>query len=156
MASLLAAAVLAAGCGRSYPRDDAPSVRQMTVAEHLQVLNRYLAGGATQRRLAPRDDCHLVLKKKAGDSGVMQRILIPLLETSVEVAGRPSGTGLRVKLTRHEEDRRRVQLRLDLDHWVDAVAWRSHFEQLQLHCREASTTPGDARHTMPTSRSDAG
>lgn len=144
MAPLLAAAALAAGCTRGYPKDDAPSVRQMSVAEHLQVLNGYLAGGAMQRRLAPRDDCHLVLKKKPVDTGAaVQRILIPLLETSVEVATRPGGEGLRVKLTQYEEGRRQVRLRLDLDHWLDAVAWRSHFEQLQLHCREAALSQED-------------
>ncbi len=134
-AALLLALALAAGCSR-YPDQDAPSVRQMTMAEHLKVLNGYLAHGGRPRRLASRDQCHLVLKKTLDSAAAMQRIVIPLLETSVELATRPSGQGLRIKLTQQAEGQRQVWLRLDLEHWIDAVAWRSHFQQLQLHCRD--------------------
>ena len=134
-ALMLLALALAAGCSR-YPDQDAPSLPQMTMAEHVEVLNGYLAHGGRPPRLAPRDECHLVLKKTLDSAAAMQRVVIPLLETSVELASRPSGEGLRVKLTQRAEGRRQVWLRLDLEHWVDAVAWRSHFQQLQLHCRD--------------------
>lgn len=135
VAAALLTLASAAGCSR-YPDQDAPSVRQMTMSEHLTVLNGYLAHGGRPRRLASRDQCHLVLKKTLDSAATMQRIVIPLLETSVELATRPSGHGLRVKLTQQAEGQRQVWLRLDLEHWVDAVAWRSHFQQLQLNCRD--------------------
>jgi len=128
-------ALAMAGCTDGYPREDVPSTRQMTVSEHLHALNGYLTGGSVQRRLARQDDCHLVLKKRR-DAGQAQRIVIPLLESSVEIATHPAGSGLRVKLTQHQDGLRQVWLRLDLDRWIDAVAWRSHFQQLQLHCRD--------------------
>ncbi|MFT2658034.1 hypothetical protein, partial [Escherichia coli] len=81
-------------------------------------------------------DCHVVLKKRR-EAGQTQRIVIPLLESSVEIATQPGGSGLRVKLAQHLEDgEREVRLKLDLDRWIDAVAWRSHFQQLQMNCRE--------------------
>ncbi|WP_395351463.1 hypothetical protein [Variovorax sp. UC122_21] len=142
-AALLALGLLASGCTDGYPSEDAPNVRHMTGAQHLRALNDYLALGATasgtvHRKLVSQDDCHVVLKKRR-EAGQVQRIVIPLLETSVEIATQPTGSGLRVKLAQHLEDgEREVRLKLDLDRWIDAVAWRSHFQQLQMNCREIS------------------
>jgi hypothetical protein len=141
--ALLALGLLVSGCTDGYPSEDAPNVRHMTDDQHLRALNHYLALGATasgtmHRKLVSQDDCHVVLKKRR-EAGQTQRIVIPLLESSVEIATQPGGSGLRVKLAQHLEDgEREVRLKLDLDRWIDAVAWRSHFQQLQMNCREIS------------------
>lgn len=131
----LLACILASGCGDRYPIEDALDDRRMTASAHLKALNRYLAAGAGNRQLAKQDSCHLVLKKSR-NAGPGERLVIALTNSQVDIASVPANDGLRVKVTQYHDGVRRVSLRLDVESWFDAVAWRSHFQQLQLKCRD--------------------
>jgi len=131
----LLACILASGCGDRYPIEDALDDRRMTASAHLKALNRYLAAGTGKRQLAKQDSCHLVLKKSR-DAGPGERLVIALTRSQVDIDSVPANEGLRVKVTQYHDGVRRVSLRLNVESWFDAVAWRSHFQQLQLKCRD--------------------
>ncbi|MNQ70356.1 hypothetical protein D3C85_849910 [compost metagenome] len=119
-------------CGDGYPRADALSDRRMSVSAHLRVLNRYLEEGSKEQELSIKDDCHLILSRRQTAS--RERILLPLFSTGV-VIDTDQGTGdFRVQLMGEGDVESRPTLRLIVKKWVDAVAWRSHFQQLQMRC----------------------
>lgn len=124
--------VLLAGCGDGYPRADGLSDRRMSVSAHLRVLNRYLAGSAKDRKLAIKDDCHLVLSKR--QAGGREKILLPLLSTDVMVDTDQKTGHFRVQLMGNANGEPMTKLHLVVKQWFDAVAWRSHFQQLQFRC----------------------
>lgn len=136
--SVLLVCSVIAGCGDGYPRGDAPDDSRLSVAAHVKALNRYLSEDEGDRQFARKDSCHLLLNKPGA-----QRV-IALLRTQITVDSPPTGDGLRVKLTQYRDGQPRVALRLNVDSWIDAVAWRSHFQQLQIECRESGERAGDA------------
>ena len=142
IAALLALIVLAllVACGDGYPRADRPSDRRMTASTHLQLLNRSLA--AKKRKLTMRDACHLVLSKPG--AARPEGVLLPLRSTSVVVATDSETGRFLVKLVEVANGQASTRLRLAVGEWLDAVAWRSHFQQLQMRCAatQASTPPG--------------
>ncbi|MDN6883515.1 hypothetical protein QMO14_07880 [Variovorax sp. CAN2819] len=112
----------------------------MSVSTHLQLLNHALAG--EKRKLMIRDPCHLVLSKldTPGPTG----LLLSLRSTNV-ILGTDSDSGhFLVKLVDVANGKTTTRLSLSVGEWLEAVAWRSHFQQLQMRCaaQQAPTPRG--------------
>lgn len=128
----LALLALLAGCSDGYPRADGLSDRRMSVSAHLRVLNHYLADSSKERKLSVKDDCHLVLSKR--QTAGREKVLLPLLSMDVAIDTDQKSGDFRVLLMSRKNGKSSTALRLSVKKWLDAVAWRSHFQQLQLRC----------------------
>ncbi|CAN5372758.1 hypothetical protein BH10PSE18_BH10PSE18_09360 [soil metagenome] len=136
-ALLLAGAVALwlSGCD-GYPQQDAPRTTALSPAAHLAALNAYLRGDAGPASEAPRllaydSACELEVEERGSARG--QR-------TPLEI------DAMRVTLSRDKDSGRyAVELasavpgdsrayRVEVGAWVDAVAFRAHFQQLQMVC----------------------
>ncbi|MNL44088.1 hypothetical protein D3C87_1666390 [compost metagenome] len=105
----------------------------MSVSAHLRVLNRYLADSSKERKLSIKDDCHLVLSKRQAVG--REKVLLPLLSMDVAIDTDQKTGNFRVLLLMSSKNgKSSMALRLSVKKWFDAVAWRSHFQQLQLRC----------------------
>ncbi|WP_019655719.1 hypothetical protein [Variovorax atrisoli] len=132
IAAVLAIAAMAGACTDGYPTKDAPAASDMSAAEHIHALNGML------RHEARTLDARMTLATPC----------ILRLATTAH-GGRESIASLRLdtlQVAFSAEERYRVSVapaagmpaapdhRFVVDGWQDAVAFRSHLQQLQMAC----------------------
>ncbi|WP_295989046.1 hypothetical protein [uncultured Variovorax sp.] len=132
IAAGLAIAAMAGACTDGYPTKDAPAAGDMSAAEHVHALNAMLQHEARtlDARMALATPC--ILRLATAAQGARESTASLRLDT------------LHVAFS--AEERYRVSVapaagvpaaphhRFVVDGWQDAVAFRSHLQQLQMAC----------------------
>lgn len=136
-ALLLAGAVVLglSGCD-GYPQQDAPRTTALSPAAHLAALNAYLRGDAGPASEAPRllaydSACELEVEERGSARG--QRTPIEIDAMRVTLSRDKDSGRYAVELASAAPGDARAY-RVEVGAWVDAVAFRAHFQQLQMVC----------------------
>lgn len=124
-------------CADGYPSQDAVSVGAMTPAEHVRMLDTYLddTGGGADVRLTLDDPCHLAIHDTTA-RGMKSAERFGLAGLEVQLAT-DAANGRYFVIAGNSQ---LAQRGFEVANWVHAVAFRSHLQQLERRCAEASST----------------
>lgn len=136
--------LLLAACADGYPAGDNPRTAALSVTDHVRALNGYLGAqaGAPRAGFELSSPCVLALKEtgsgkvgKLSKSGQPpRREAIDLRTLAVEVKADKAVGGYAVTLLHGAEHSLRAREGFQVEGWIDAVAFRSHLQQLQISC----------------------
>ncbi|WP_418124159.1 hypothetical protein [Variovorax sp. 160MFSha2.1] len=132
IAAGLAVAAAAGACTDGYPTRDAPAAGDMSAAEHVHALNDMLRHEArsVDARLTLATPCILRLATTApGAHESTASLRLETLHIAFSVDER-----YRVNLAPAANRPAARDHRFVVDGWQDAVAFRSHLQQLQMAC----------------------
>ena len=132
IAAGLAIAATAGACTDGYPTKDAPAARDMSAAEHIHALNGMLGHEthSVDARLTLATPCILRLATTApGEREVTASLRLETVHIAFSVDER-----YRVSLAPASNLPTARDHRFVVDGWQDAVAFRSHLQQLQMAC----------------------
>lgn len=130
--------LLLAACADGYPAADNPRTAALSVKDHVRALNGYLGAQAGGARAAFEltSPCVLGLSRaSAGKSArSARREAIDLRTLVVEVKADKTVGGYAVTLLHGADATAREREGFQVEGWIDAVAFRSHLQQLQISC----------------------
>lgn len=128
----VALALAASACTDGYPSKDAPAAHTLSAAEHIHALNDMLRHDArsVDAKLTLATPCVLRLATTApGEREQTASLRLETLRIAFSVDER-----YRVSLARDAGAPVASDHRFVVDDWHDAVAFRSHLQQLQMAC----------------------
>lgn len=130
-----AVVLLLAACADGYPAEDHPRTAAMSVNDHMRALNRHLDAqvGNARDAFELASPCMLVLHD-ASPGKPTRRQPIDLRTLAVELRADKEAGRYAVALLHGAEAPPRAREGFDVEGWVDAVAFRSHLQQLQISC----------------------
>ncbi|WP_076999444.1 hypothetical protein [Variovorax sp. KK3] len=119
------------GC-EGYTAEDVPSVTSMSAADHLRALDRTMAGAddGLKRRATLQGPCDLRIWSGQGSGHPVWQIALQSVQVRFDVS--PLTGRYLVALSPAVNDPEVGSV--DVGRWVDAVAFRSHVQQLQGLC----------------------
>jgi hypothetical protein len=131
--------VLMVGCMDGYPKEDAPRTSALSSREHVHALNRYLAvgDGDGKSRFKLPTPCMLKLSgstSKTGSRG--QSIAVESMRIS-QHADKETGV-YRVVISQPREGTASLDHEFAVGQWIDAVAFRSHLQQITFLCLDGA------------------
>lgn len=130
--------LLLAACADGYPADDNPRTAALSVTDHVRALNGYLGAqaGPTRADFEIVSPCVLALRETAaGKAGkAARREAIDLRTLAVEVKADKAAGGYAVTLLHGADGGSPGREGFRVEGWIDAVAFRSHLQQLQISC----------------------
>ncbi|WP_432729366.1 hypothetical protein [Variovorax sp. W6] len=132
IAAGLAIAAATGACTDGYPSKDAPAARDMSAEEHVHALNGMLRHEArsVDARLTLATPCILRLATAApGEREATASLRLETLHVAFSVDER-----YRVSVAPAANVPAARDHRFVVDGWHDAVAFRSHLQQLQMAC----------------------
>jgi len=132
IAAGLAIAAMAGACTDGYPTRDAPAASDMSAAEHVQALNGMLRHEArsVDARMTLATPCILRLATTAqGRRESTASLRLDTLHVAFSAEER-----YRVSVAPAADMPAAPEHRFVMDGWQDAVAFRSHLQQLQMAC----------------------
>lgn len=132
------APLLLAACADGYPAADNPRTAALAVQDHVRALNGYLGAqpGAARAVVELASSCVLALSRAStGKSARPARSeAIDLRTMAVEVKADKAAGGYAVTLLHGADAAVREREGFQVEGWIDAVAFRSHLQQLQISC----------------------
>ena len=130
--------LLVAACADGYPAADNPRTAALSVKDHVRALNGYLGAqaGATRTAFELTSPCVLGLRKASAAKAARsaRREAIDLRTMVVEVKADKALGGYAVTLLHGADAAAREREGFRVEGWIDAVAFRSHLQQLQISC----------------------
>lgn len=127
--------LLLAACADGYPAEDNPRTAALTVKDHVRALNSYLGaqGGGTRAAFELASPCVLALRESVSGRPARHEA-IDLRTMAVELKADKTVRGYAVTLRHGADAASPVREGFQVEGWIDAVAFRSHLQQLQISC----------------------
>lgn len=134
----LALALASVACVDGYPSRDNPHVSALTSGDHIRALNTQLQAfpGQQDTLLTLRTPCEIDRASSGAQAPATETIFLRFLD--VELAALDGNRGYQVTLRHRGHSTEERLTDFMTDSWFDAVALRSHLQQLQSNCIEDS------------------